>query len=117
FKRFMSSEAVLSVAGFLLASHYRLVGWTNKVLHWPADAFYAPFDANAAVIVALWHGEHFLVPFLLRPSDKLTILVTTHRDGEIVARGCEHFGLTCIRGSGGHGAGDFVRKRAVRAFT
>jgi lysophospholipid acyltransferase (LPLAT)-like uncharacterized protein len=114
FNRIGSSEAALSFLGGLLAAHYKIVDLTNKTVHSPETGFYDPFNANRAVIIALWHGQHFLVPFIGWRPEKLNILITTHKDGEIVARACEHFGLRCIRGSGGR---EFVRKKAVRAFT
>jgi lysophospholipid acyltransferase (LPLAT)-like uncharacterized protein len=112
--RVASSQAVLGFCGWLLAVHYKAVGLTNSVVHSPETDYYKPFDSNQAVIIAFWHGQHFLVPFIGWHPERLNILVTTHKDGEIVARACGHFGLRCIRGSGG---GDFVRKKAVRAFT
>lgn len=115
-KRLASSEAVLALGGFMLALHFRLVGLTNRVVRMPDTTFYAPFEAHESVIIALWHGEHFLMPFFGWRKDKLNILVTLHRDGEIVARAGRRFGLKFIRGSGAHGR-EFVRKKAVQAFT
>jgi lysophospholipid acyltransferase (LPLAT)-like uncharacterized protein len=119
-KAITSSQAALAVAGFMLAAHYRLVGWTNRVVREPAADFYAPFDDNKAVIVALWHGEHFLIPFLGRKHgdkrDRLVPLATNHRDGEILARAGQRFGLRFLRGSGDHGR-EFMRKKALQAFT
>jgi hypothetical protein len=115
-RRITSSEAALSFFGWLLASHYRLVGWTTTRVRVPDADFYEPFEENRAVIIALWHGEHFLMPFFGWRKEKLNILMTTHRDGEVLARGCGHFGLRCIRGSGGDGR-EFVRKKAVQAFS
>jgi lysophospholipid acyltransferase (LPLAT)-like uncharacterized protein len=109
----ITSEIRTEIAAFLLAAHYYVVRWTNFLHRDPA--FYEPFDAHGPVIVALWHGEHFLAPFMPRRQDKLSILVTMHRDGEILARGGRYFGLEFIRGSGDHGR-DFMRKRAVQAF-
>ncbi len=114
-KQIASSEFYLSSMGFLLANHYKLVGLTNSVVQVPQDNFYQPFEANPATIIALWHGEHFLFPFFGWRMDKLNILMTTHRDGEVLARGCGHFGLKVIRGSGDHGK-EFMRKKAVQAF-
>ncbi|MEA2934242.1 MAG: hypothetical protein QOD74_888 [Variibacter sp.] len=114
-KRLSWSEPYLALVGFLISAHFRLVGWTNRVVHEPADGFYGPFESNKAVIVALWHGEHFLLPFLGWPKDRSVVLVTTHRDGELVARAGGYFGLNFIRGSGDHGR-EFLRKKAVRAF-
>jgi lysophospholipid acyltransferase (LPLAT)-like uncharacterized protein len=85
----------------------------------PAQDFYAPFDNNHAVIVALWHGEHFLIPFLGRKGkdDRFTPLTTHHRDGEILTRAGMHLGIKkFLRGAGDHG-GEFVRKKALQAFT
>jgi lysophospholipid acyltransferase (LPLAT)-like uncharacterized protein len=114
FNRIGSSEATLALLGGLLAAHYKIVGLTNKTIRSPDTDFYDPFNAHPAFIIALWHGQHFLMPFFGWHPEKLNILITTHRDGEILARACGHFGLRCIRGSGGR---DFVRKKAVRAFT
>ena len=62
-KKIVRSQALVAGASLLLAAFYWLVGRTNRVIRDPAQDFYAPFD-NGAVIVALWHGEHFLIPFL-----------------------------------------------------
>jgi lysophospholipid acyltransferase (LPLAT)-like uncharacterized protein len=113
-KRIAKSNAILSFGGFLLASHYWLVGRTNRLVRAPQNDLFWPFIANQPVIIALWHGEHFLMPVGWRP-EKLNILITAHRDGELLARACSYYGLKCIRGSGGRGR-DFVRKKAVRAF-
>jgi lysophospholipid acyltransferase (LPLAT)-like uncharacterized protein len=111
-----SSSAMLEIAGFLLASYGRLVRRTNRVIHDPPQGFYDPLDNNRAVIVALWHGEHFLAPLLGRKGDRLTPLVSYHRDGEILARAGRHFGVTYLRGSGDNGK-EFMRKKALQAFT
>lgn len=114
YRQFMSSGAGLSVAGFLLANYYRLVGWTNPILRMPQATFFEPLEKEP-VILALWHGEHFLMPFFGWRTDRLNILVSNHRDGEILVRGGRRFGLKFIRGSGDHGKG-FVRKKSMRAF-
>lgn len=114
-KRIASSDATLSVAGAWLATHYRLVGWTNRITRSPEVGFYHPFDQHGSVIIALWHGQHFLMPFFGWHPERFNILITTHNDGEILARACAHFGLRCVRGSGGDGR-EFVRKKAVQAF-
>ena len=46
---------------------------------------------------------------------KRQILITTHRDGEVLARACGYYGLKSIRGSGGEGS-EFLRKKALHAF-
>jgi lysophospholipid acyltransferase (LPLAT)-like uncharacterized protein len=113
-RRFSFAEVSLAISGYLLFSHYWLVGWTNRLRRIPDGSFFEPFEKQP-VIIALWHGEHFLMPFFGWRKDKLNILVTTHRDGEILVRAGERFGLKFIRGSGDHGP-EFIRKKALRAF-
>ena len=70
-KKISGSPIGLEIAGIILAAWYYLVRFTNRIRRQPAEDFYAPFDQNHAVIVALWHGEHFLIPFLGRKGDRL----------------------------------------------
>jgi lysophospholipid acyltransferase (LPLAT)-like uncharacterized protein len=115
FKKLSSSEPVYAIGGFLMACHFRLVILTNRILRVPHDTFFAPWDAEP-VIFAMWHGEHFLLPFFVRRTDPVSVMITLHRDGEIATRYCDHLKFKVVRGSGDHGK-EFVRKRAVRAFT
>jgi lysophospholipid acyltransferase (LPLAT)-like uncharacterized protein len=114
FRRWSMSDAALALGGFIGACHYRLVGWTNRLVRVPAANFHAPWENDPAILV-IWHGEHFLVPFIGPRNDRLNALITLHRDGEVLARGGMRFGVKFVRGSGDHGK-EFMRKRAVQAF-
>ena len=39
-------------------------------------------------IIAMWHGQHFMAPFIKRkdPRHRTKVLISRHRDGEINAR-------------------------------
>jgi lysophospholipid acyltransferase (LPLAT)-like uncharacterized protein len=115
FRRLSASEAALALGGFVTASHFRFVRWTNRLVRIPDAAFHAPWENDPAILV-VWHGEHFLVPFIGPRNDRINVLTTLHRDGEIITRAGMHFGLKFVRGSGDHGK-EFVRKKAVQAFT
>jgi lysophospholipid acyltransferase (LPLAT)-like uncharacterized protein len=113
FKR-VAWQAAFAIGGFLLACHVWLVRLTNRLVRVPAASFHEPWDREPAII-AVWHGEHFLLPFVFRRTDKVNVMVTLHRDGEIITWAGVFFSLKYIRGSGDHGK-EFMRKRAVRAF-
>jgi lysophospholipid acyltransferase (LPLAT)-like uncharacterized protein len=66
------------------------------------------------VIIAMWHGQHFLVPFV-RQGHRAKVLISRHRDGEMNAIAAERLGVGTIRGSGDMG-GRFDRKGGVGAF-
>ena len=57
-------------------------------------------------IVAFWHGRMFLLPFALKEyAPKVAILISRHRDGELIARVVEKLGFKTVRGSTGPGKG------------
>ncbi len=114
FRRWSMSDAALALGGFIGACHYRFVGLTNRVVRVPEAGFHGPWENDPAILV-VWHGEHFLVPFIGPRNDRLNALITLHRDGEVLVRGGRRFGVKFVRGSGDHGK-EFMRKRAVQAF-
>lgn len=58
---------------------------------------------------AFWHGRILMIPFLY-PGKALHILVSMHRDGEIIANILSRFGFHLIRGSSSKGGGDALRE-------
>jgi lysophospholipid acyltransferase (LPLAT)-like uncharacterized protein len=59
--------------------------------------------AGHAFIFSLWHGQ--LLPLLWHHRDEgVVILISEHRDGELVARAAESLGYGLIRGSSTRGA-------------
>src|SRR5215471_16701073 len=102
FKNRSFSPSFLAGAGKLLAQYFRVVRWTSRLRRVPETSFFAPFDSGP-VIIAMWHGEHFLLPFFVRRSDPVSVMVTLHRDGEIITNYGQSLGLKIVRGSGDHG--------------
>jgi lysophospholipid acyltransferase (LPLAT)-like uncharacterized protein len=67
-------------------------------------------------ILAFWHGQHFMMPFIkTKESYRAKVLISMHRDGEFNAIAAERLGIETIRGSGDHGSA-FHRKGGVGAF-
>jgi lysophospholipid acyltransferase (LPLAT)-like uncharacterized protein len=113
-KRLVASRPFQQTAGILAAEYLRLVWKTTRLVIEP-DGIYEQVDRDAPVIIAMWHGQHFLAPFIRRAEDRAKVLVSRHRDGEINAIAAERLGIGAIRGSGHHGSG-FVGKGGVNAF-
>lgn len=101
--------------GILAAEYLRLVWVTNRFTFEPAD-IYEQVEPRMPVILAFWHGQHFLTPFIRnKPSYRAKVLISRHRDGEFNAIAVERLGIGTIRGSGDHGSA-FHRKGGVGAF-
>lgn len=102
------------LAGFTAAEFLRLVWWTNRFTLDPPE-IYKQIEPDMPVIVAFWHGQHFMMPFLKRKEYDAKVLISRHRDGEINAIAAERLKVGTVRGSGDHGT-SFHRKGGVAAF-
>lgn len=98
-KRLARSRPVQGALGALLAGYLRLVRATSRFVIEPAD-LYEKAGPRMPVIVAMWHGQHFMVPFARRPQDAAAALVSRHGDGEFNALALNRLGIRAIRGSG-----------------
>jgi lysophospholipid acyltransferase (LPLAT)-like uncharacterized protein len=99
--------------GVLAAEYFRLVWKTSRFIIEPAD-FYERAEREQPVIIAMWHGQHFMVPFLRR-QHRVKVLISRHSDGEINAIAAERLGIGTVRGSGDHER-RFEHKGGVGAF-
>jgi lysophospholipid acyltransferase (LPLAT)-like uncharacterized protein len=113
-KRVVGSRPVQKSAGIVAAEYLRLVWNTTRFVIEP-EGIYERFAREAPVIIAMWHGQHFLIPFIKRADDRAKVLVSRHRDGEINALAAQRLGVGAIRGSG-HPSGGFIGKGGVSAF-
>jgi lysophospholipid acyltransferase (LPLAT)-like uncharacterized protein len=99
--------------GLLAAEYLRLVWVTSRFVMEPADP-YRMYETDQPVIIGMWHGQHFLMPFLRR-SYRFRVLISRHADGEINAIAAERLGIGTVRGSGDHGR-RFQVKGGVAGF-
>lgn len=116
-KRIVSSPAFQGAVGTLAAWYLKLVWRTNKAIIEPENLYGL---VQPPVIIAMWHGQHFMAPFIKPKFDsekfRAKVLISKHRDGEINAIAAERLGIGTIRGSGAHN-GEFHRKGGATAFT
>ncbi|MHB8053754.1 MAG: lysophospholipid acyltransferase family protein [Candidatus Aminicenantales bacterium] len=81
-----------------------LIGLWMKLCRWNvtgAEPYLALRQAGRPVILLIWHGKIFVVPFFFRKRGILA-LVSPSKDGELVSRLMDGWGYTLIRGSGSH---------------
>lgn len=114
FKRIARARWVQTTIGVVAAEYLRLAYWTSGLVTEPAD-IYERVIPDLPVILAMWHGQHFMAPFIKRPHLRAKTLISRHRDGEMNAVAAQRLGVETIRGSGDHG-GEFHRKGGVSAY-
>lgn len=75
----------------------RFLNLTNRTV------FHAPKTlSDEPVILACWHGELLMVPYLYkqyRKTPRAKILISPHFDGELISRTVSYFGLKTLAGS------------------
>jgi lysophospholipid acyltransferase (LPLAT)-like uncharacterized protein len=102
-------------AGKVGATYMRAVRATSPLKYEPGNPFEI-YAADAPFILTVWHGQHFMVPFLLRDGDRMRALISKSRDGDASAAYLGSFGIEPIRGSGGRDPRRQIEKGAVRGF-
>jgi hypothetical protein len=114
-KRIAASPAFQETVGTLGAWYLKLVWHTSRATLDPPTIYET---VKTPAIIAMWHGQHFLMPFIKKNdgTHRAKVLISRHRDGEINARAAERLGVGTIRGSGAHN-GEFHRKGGASAFT
>jgi lysophospholipid acyltransferase (LPLAT)-like uncharacterized protein len=115
FKRIVTSPALQGAVGTAAAWYLRLVWATSRKTLEPATIYET---VRTPAIIAMWHGQHFLTPFIKKPDEaehRAKVLISRHRDGELNARAAERLGIGAIRGSGAHDGG--FHKGGAAAFS
>jgi lysophospholipid acyltransferase (LPLAT)-like uncharacterized protein len=113
-RRMTRSRAFQVAVGTACAEYLRFVWNTNRLTISPADIY---DTAEFPIIATMWHGQHFMMPFVRRKGRKFEtrVLISRHRDGEINAIAAKRLDIDTIRGSGDPG-GRFDLKGGVGAF-
>jgi len=100
-KRLGRSRAIQNAVGLIAVGYLRLVRATTRFVSEPAD-FPEKMRSNLPVIVAMWHGQHFMIHYAWPKGAPICALISRSDDGELNANVLRRLGVTPIRGSGGH---------------
>jgi lysophospholipid acyltransferase (LPLAT)-like uncharacterized protein len=116
-RRILRSELLRRALCAVAASHIWLVHATGR---WRVIGGEIPrrfWDEGKPFILCFWHGRLLMMPYCWRRSVPIHMLISRHRDGQIIARTVRHFGIDTIAGSSSRGGGAALRTmlRALKA--
>jgi lysophospholipid acyltransferase (LPLAT)-like uncharacterized protein len=114
-KRLGRQPWVLSLVGSVLAGWLKLVYRTNRFVVKP-DGAHDEMEPQLPVIVAMWHGQHFMVPFAKPSHWPAKVMISRSADGEVNAIAARKLGLGLIRASGGKNARQIKKRGGMRGF-
>jgi lysophospholipid acyltransferase (LPLAT)-like uncharacterized protein len=97
------------VAPRLVSGALQLLATTVRIQYVNADDLFRRWARGEQVIVAFWHNRVVMMPIPAR-GQKLCIMNSQHRDGEIATRALSRWGIRSVRGSATRGgAGGFMQ--------
>lgn len=103
YKKVRSSSFIRRLAGFFIAQYVRLIWLTNKWEHLDKEYPDPYWHQNKPVIACFWHGRLLMLFKAWFGNHKLHMLISSHPDGEIIARTTQNFGYGWIAGSSTRG--------------
>ncbi len=102
----ISSDSLISIISALAAWYTRLVGWTSHLEISNDEQVWARFRDGKNMIFAFWHNRFSMMPFVYWQyfkMERIAVIVSESRDGELVARFLQSFRFKAIRGSSSRG--------------
>ncbi len=106
-------RSLLPLGAWLITAVLVLLRWTTRVRLVDEGDLYARWRAGERLIIAFWHEQLVLMPcFGWWP--RVCIMISQHRDGELIARAVRPLGIEAVRGSSTRGGAAALR-RIVRA--
>jgi lysophospholipid acyltransferase (LPLAT)-like uncharacterized protein len=113
-KRLLQHPATQAALAWL-AGLYLL--FALRTTHWVLDGaeHMAPHVANRALVAAFWHERLPLMPMLwlkarrMNPAQRMNVLISLHRDGQLIASVMRRFGVATVFGSSRRGGAAGMR--------
>lgn len=114
-KRFGRHPAVIRGVGSFLAGYLKFVYRTNRFVFDPPDP-YGHVEPHLPAIFAMWHGQHFIVPFFQPKGWPTRVMISRSADGEVNATVVRKLGIGLIRASGSQKKHQIAKRGGMRGF-
>lgn len=103
FKKIRSSSFARRIASFFITQYVRLIWVTGKWDYLGKEHPEPYWCQNKPVIGCFWHGRLLMMLKVWSGPHKFHMLISSHPDGEIIARTTQSFGFGWIAGSSTRG--------------
>ena len=113
-KRWLDSELVRAAVVGVAAAYMRLCHATSRWEVVRGDVPESFWAARRPFVLGFWHGRLLMLCFVWRGGIPVRVLVSRHRDGELIARALVRFGIGTVRGSSREGEGAAALREVVR---
>lgn len=108
-KRIGKSERLRGLLCWLGSLYIRLVYATGRWEVVNGGHARERWDRGEPFILAFWHGRILMMPRSWRAGVPIHMLISQHRDGQLIARTVAHFGIRTVQGSTTRGGSAALR--------
>ena len=104
------SNEVRKFAGWLGALYIRIVHATGNWQVIGGEAALEFWKKGKPFILVFWHGRLLMMPYSWRHGQRIHLLISQHRDGQMLAHFVKPYGFETITGSTSKGGAAALRK-------
>lgn len=108
-KRILQNDGVRDVLCWVGAQYIRLVFLTGRWSVVRGEAPLRMWEEGRPFILCFWHGRILMMPYSWRRGVAIHMLISQHRDGQIIAKTVSHFGIRTVAGSSTRGGAAALR--------
>lgn len=103
-------QRLVPLGAWLIAAILFFLRWTTRKELANDQGLYARWRAGERLIIAFWHEQLVLMPCFEWWPPRVCIMISQHRDGELIARAVRPLGIEAVRGSSTRGGRGALRK-------
>lgn len=108
-KKIVKNTRVRRITCWLAAQYMKLVWSTGRWELIDQHHFNALYDNERPAILGFWHGRLLVAPFSWGKPRTFKMLISGHRDGELIADTISYMGIGHIKGSSTKGGASALR--------
>ncbi len=108
-KKFLANDTVRRVLCWLGSLYIRLIFASGR---WTVTGGETPrqlWARGEPFILCFWHARLLMMPYCWDRATPIHMLISEHRDGQIIARTVGHFGIDTVAGSSTRGGASALR--------
>ena len=109
-KRLIRSAAAQRLACWLIQLYVRIVHRTGRWREEHREIAARLVAERQPFIGAFWHGRMLMIPIVWNRRAPLSMLISSHRDGRLIAGAVAYFGIGWVMGSSSGGGSAALRR-------
>jgi lysophospholipid acyltransferase (LPLAT)-like uncharacterized protein len=109
-KRILKNNGVRAVLCWLAAGLIRIIYLTNRWQIIGGDIPEKFWTDGKPFIICFWHGRIMMMRYIWRDKRPISMLISDHQDGQLIARTITHLGIKSVVGSTSKGGARALRE-------